>query len=58
MVSPTKRIEGSTGIDPGAAADELLQDVVLRRAAQRLEVEAALLGHRQVHRDQDRRRCR
>jgi hypothetical protein len=41
--------------DPGAAADELLQDVVLRRAAQLLQVVAALLGQRQVHRDQRRR---
>ncbi len=40
--------------DPGAAPDELLQDVVLRGAAQRLDVVAPFLRHREVHRDADR----
>ena len=36
--------------DPGPAADELLEDVVLGGAAQPGEVVAALAGHREVHR--------
>ena len=40
--------------NPGAPANEFLEDVVLRGAAQFLDVVAALFGHRQVHRDQDR----
>ena len=47
---------GLDRIDPGAAADEFLEDVVLRRAAQLLQVVAAFLRHREVHGDQDSRR--
>ena len=35
--------------------DELLEDVVLQRAAQRRERHALLLGHREIHAEQDRR---
>ena len=54
-MSPTSRIDGPTGKTQVPRPDELLQDVVLRGAAQLREVVAALLGHRQVHCDQDRR---
>ena len=48
---------GRDRVHPGAAPDELLEDVVLRGPAQPREVVAALFGHREVHGDQDRRRA-
>ena len=44
-------------VDPGAAPDELLEDVVLRRPAQLRHIVAALLGHREIHGDELRRRA-
>ena len=39
--------------DPGAAADHLLEDIVLGRAAQGGDVVAALLRHGEIHGDHD-----
>ena len=52
----TRRIDGARRVDVGAARDVLLEDVVLDGAAEGAARHAALVGHRDVEREQRRRR--
>jgi hypothetical protein len=55
-MSAISRIEGSGGKGVRAAREELLDDVVLGRALERLATDAVLLGHGHVEREQPGRR--
>ena len=55
MQSRTMRTDGAIGKIYSFCAMVLLQDVGLDRAGQLVEVETALLGERDVHREQDPR---